>query len=216
MTVQNRHSFRIRPGMRRGLRTDAPLPTRLISNEEFPPLPQTAAQREVEDRILAAAGRLAPRLGWSRQDFLRSTGGRRRSSSASCSGVSASSVSRSASVRLSHRAIAISTRSLGGSLSNSARPDRGTPMIPGLITTVFNCRRRSRVTALLLPGANRVVVPAARLILLCVGAFLQHYGLPARLLDWSEGVAGDALPDDGGADPCLFTRSRIGSSTKVA
>ena len=37
MTVQNRHSFRIRPGMRRGLRTEVPLPTRLVSNEEFPP-----------------------------------------------------------------------------------------------------------------------------------------------------------------------------------
>ena len=44
----NRHAFRVRPGMRRGLRTEVPLPTRLVSNEEFPPLPQTAAQREVE------------------------------------------------------------------------------------------------------------------------------------------------------------------------
>jgi uncharacterized protein len=75
MTVQNRHSFRIRPGMRRGLRTLVPLPTRLVSNEEFPPLPQTAAQRAVEDRILAEAGRLAPRLGLSRRDFLRRSGG---------------------------------------------------------------------------------------------------------------------------------------------
>jgi predicted TIM-barrel fold metal-dependent hydrolase len=61
--------------MRRGLCTEVPLPTRLVSNEEFPPQPQTAAQREVEDRILAAAGRLAPRLGLSRRDFLRSSGG---------------------------------------------------------------------------------------------------------------------------------------------
>jgi predicted TIM-barrel fold metal-dependent hydrolase len=71
----NRHAFRVRPGMRQGLRTEIPLPTRLVSNEEFPPLPQTAAQREVEDRILAAAGRLAPRLGLSRRDFLRTSGG---------------------------------------------------------------------------------------------------------------------------------------------
>ena len=71
----NRHAFRVRPGMRQGLRTEVPLPTRLVSNEEFPPLPQTAAQREVEDRILAAAGRLAPRLGLSRRDFLRTSGG---------------------------------------------------------------------------------------------------------------------------------------------
>ena len=71
----NRHAFRIRPGMRQGLRTEVPLPTRLVSNEEFPPLPQTPAQREVEERILAAAGRLAPRLGLSRREFLRTSGG---------------------------------------------------------------------------------------------------------------------------------------------
>ncbi|HET9491448.1 MAG TPA: amidohydrolase family protein [Methylomirabilota bacterium] len=55
--------------------SETPLPTRLVSNEEFPPLPQTAAQREVEDRILAEAERLAPRLGLSRRDFLRTSGG---------------------------------------------------------------------------------------------------------------------------------------------
>lgn len=71
----NRYAFRVRPGMRQGLRTEVPLPTRLVSNEEFPPLPQTPAQREVEDRILAAAGRLAPRLGLSRRQFLRTSGG---------------------------------------------------------------------------------------------------------------------------------------------
>jgi uncharacterized protein len=75
MTNQNPHAFCIRPGMRRGLRSEIPLPTRLVSNEEFPPLPQTAAQRAVEDRILAEAGRLAPRLGLSRRDFLRRSGG---------------------------------------------------------------------------------------------------------------------------------------------
>jgi predicted TIM-barrel fold metal-dependent hydrolase len=75
MTMQNRYAFRIRPRMRRGLRTEVPLPTRLVSNEEFPPQPQTAAQQEVEHRILAEAGRLAPRLGLSRRDFLRSSGG---------------------------------------------------------------------------------------------------------------------------------------------
>ena len=71
----NRRAFRIRPGMSQGLQTEVPLPTRLVSNEEFPPLPQTAAQREVEQRILSAAGRLAPRLGMTRRDFLRTSGG---------------------------------------------------------------------------------------------------------------------------------------------
>jgi predicted TIM-barrel fold metal-dependent hydrolase len=61
--------------MRRGLCTEVPLPTRLVSNEEFPPHPQTAAQQQVEHRILTEAGRLAPRLGRSRRDFLRSSGG---------------------------------------------------------------------------------------------------------------------------------------------
>ena len=75
MTNRNPHAFRVGPGMRRGLRSEIPLPTRLVSNEEFPPLPQTAAQRAVEDRILAHAGRLAPRLGLSRRDFLRRSGG---------------------------------------------------------------------------------------------------------------------------------------------
>ncbi len=75
MRADNRHAFGIRPGMRRGYRSEAPLPTRLVSNEEFPPLPQTAAQRAVEDRILADAGRLAPRLGLTRRAFLRTSGG---------------------------------------------------------------------------------------------------------------------------------------------
>ena len=71
----NRHAFRVLPGMRQGLKSEIPLPMRLVSNEEFPPLPQTAEQREVEQRILAAAGRLAPRLGLSRREFLRTSGG---------------------------------------------------------------------------------------------------------------------------------------------
>jgi hypothetical protein len=35
MTVPNRHGFRVGPGMRRGLSSAVPLPTRLVSNEEF-------------------------------------------------------------------------------------------------------------------------------------------------------------------------------------
>src|SRR2546425_11494911 len=46
MAVPNHHAFRIRPHMRRGLCTEVPLPTRLVSNEEVPPHPQTAAQQE--------------------------------------------------------------------------------------------------------------------------------------------------------------------------
>src|SRR5262249_11732224 len=75
MTVQNRYAFRLRPQMRRGLCTEVPLPTRLVSNEEFPPHRTPAAQREVGQGFLAAAERLAPRVGRSRRDFLRSSGG---------------------------------------------------------------------------------------------------------------------------------------------
>ena len=71
----NRHAFSVRPGMHRGLETEVPLPTRLVSNEEFPPMPQTLAQQEVQARIVAEAGRLAPRLGLSRRAFLRTSGG---------------------------------------------------------------------------------------------------------------------------------------------
>jgi predicted TIM-barrel fold metal-dependent hydrolase len=75
MTTGNRFAFQLFPGMRQGLTSEIPLPTRLVSNEEFPPLPQTPAQRRVEETILAEAARLAPRLGLSRRDFLRTSGG---------------------------------------------------------------------------------------------------------------------------------------------
>jgi uncharacterized protein len=75
MTAPNRHGFQVRPGMQQGLRSAVPLPTRLVSNEEFPPIPQTPAQRRVESRILAEAERLAPRLGLSRREFLSRSGG---------------------------------------------------------------------------------------------------------------------------------------------
>ena len=71
----NPHAFHVRPGMRQGYRTEVPLPLRLVSNEEFPPLLQTLEQREIGERILAEAARLAPRLGQSRRDFLRTGGG---------------------------------------------------------------------------------------------------------------------------------------------
>src|SRR6266581_2280055 len=59
MALPNRNAFALRPGMRRGLRTDIPIPTRLVSNEEFPPLGQTSEQVEVERRIREQAGLLA-------------------------------------------------------------------------------------------------------------------------------------------------------------
>jgi predicted TIM-barrel fold metal-dependent hydrolase len=52
-----------------------PIPTRIASNEEFIPPPQSPEQREVELRLWALAETAAPRLGLSRRDFLRTSCG---------------------------------------------------------------------------------------------------------------------------------------------
>jgi uncharacterized protein len=72
---RDNEGFSIREGMRQGHNAETPIPARLVSNEEFQPIPQTPAQREVEQRILAHADQLAPRLGLSRRAFLRTSGG---------------------------------------------------------------------------------------------------------------------------------------------
>jgi len=54
---------------------DTPLPTQIVSNEEFYPMPQTEDQRQVEARIAALAEEYSSRLGVSRREFLRSSGG---------------------------------------------------------------------------------------------------------------------------------------------
>jgi predicted TIM-barrel fold metal-dependent hydrolase len=53
----------------------SPIPTRIASNEEFIPPPQTAQQREVETRLSELSDRAARRLGLSRRQFLRTGGG---------------------------------------------------------------------------------------------------------------------------------------------
>lgn len=53
----------------------SPIPTRIVSNEEFIPPPQTPQQREVEQRLSDLSDRAARRLGLSRRQFLRSGGG---------------------------------------------------------------------------------------------------------------------------------------------
>ncbi len=52
-----------------------PIPTQAVSNEEFNPLPQTAAQRAVEHHLLRTAARNARRLGMDRRRFLRTSCG---------------------------------------------------------------------------------------------------------------------------------------------
>jgi predicted TIM-barrel fold metal-dependent hydrolase len=74
MTI-NRHRFAVKSGMRRGYTSSSPFPTRLVSNEEFPPLPQATAQQQVDRLIHLNGERIGRSLGLSRRDFLKSTGG---------------------------------------------------------------------------------------------------------------------------------------------
>jgi predicted TIM-barrel fold metal-dependent hydrolase len=53
----------------------SPLPTQIVGNEEFAPMPQTRDQRQVEARIFELADLKAKALGMSRRDFLRTSGG---------------------------------------------------------------------------------------------------------------------------------------------
>ena len=71
----NRYRFAVKPWMRKGMITRSPMPTRIVSNEEFLPPAQTPAQATLErliDTVGESAGR---RLGLSRRDFLKTTGG---------------------------------------------------------------------------------------------------------------------------------------------
>jgi predicted TIM-barrel fold metal-dependent hydrolase len=62
-------------GLTRGAVSASPIPTQVVSNEEFAPYPQTAAQARVERLVVTAADQAAASLGLTRRDFLRTTGG---------------------------------------------------------------------------------------------------------------------------------------------
>jgi hypothetical protein len=53
----------------------SPIPTQIVSNGEFNPLPQTREQAHVETRIKDLAAELGPRHGLSRRKFLASSAG---------------------------------------------------------------------------------------------------------------------------------------------
>jgi predicted TIM-barrel fold metal-dependent hydrolase len=53
----------------------SPVPTQMVSNGEFVPLPQTSQQRKVEARIKELADAAASRLGMDRRQFLRTASG---------------------------------------------------------------------------------------------------------------------------------------------
>jgi len=53
----------------------SPVPTQIVSNGEFNPLPQTREQQRVEARIKALSEELGPRHGMGRREFLASSAG---------------------------------------------------------------------------------------------------------------------------------------------
>ncbi len=54
---------------------DLPIPTQLVSNGEYWPVPQTQRQRQIEELTLSMADERARELGVSRRSFLRSAAG---------------------------------------------------------------------------------------------------------------------------------------------
>src|SRR6267378_593730 len=52
-----------------------PVPTRMISNGEYMPFPQTQKQKRVESRVKELAGKASKKLGMTRRQFLEGTGG---------------------------------------------------------------------------------------------------------------------------------------------
>ena len=52
-----------------------PVPTQLVSNGEYPPLPQSPQQKRVEARVQEMAEASSQQLGVSRRNFLTSSGG---------------------------------------------------------------------------------------------------------------------------------------------
>jgi predicted TIM-barrel fold metal-dependent hydrolase len=73
--VQRRGPFIASPCWRQGIISPSPIPTRVVSNEEFPPHEQTQAQAQVEHGIRVSSEQVARRLGLNRRDFLRTSGG---------------------------------------------------------------------------------------------------------------------------------------------
>src|SRR5258706_15854439 len=53
----------------------SPVPTRIVSNGEFNPVPQTRRQRQFEERLKDLSEATARKLGMDRRQFLRTTCG---------------------------------------------------------------------------------------------------------------------------------------------
>lgn len=61
--------------MQQGKTFPSPIPTQVVSNEEFTPIGQTRDQARVEQAVVALVGRTASSQGLSRREFLKTTGG---------------------------------------------------------------------------------------------------------------------------------------------
>ena len=55
--------------------TRSPIPTQVVSNEEFVPRPQTLQQKKVESLIQSLAEKCSKKIGLTRRDFLKTTNG---------------------------------------------------------------------------------------------------------------------------------------------
>src|SRR5258706_10045875 len=53
----------------------SPIPTRMVSNGEYMPVPQTDKQKQVEARVQELAEQASKKLGIDRRRFLAGTGG---------------------------------------------------------------------------------------------------------------------------------------------
>ena len=53
----------------------SPVPTQIVSSDEYMPVPQTARQREVEARLKEMSDRLARQQGLSRRRFFQTAAG---------------------------------------------------------------------------------------------------------------------------------------------
>ena len=60
---------------RRGVRSTGPIPTQIVSNEEFIPWPRSRQQTLVEEALRETAAHAPKRLGMSRREFLKTSGG---------------------------------------------------------------------------------------------------------------------------------------------
>src|SRR5262245_61181665 len=71
--LNEREMTEVAPAERRAFQS--PVPTQVVSNGEYNPLPQTPKQRQVEARIVELASTYSQRLSMRRREFLRTASG---------------------------------------------------------------------------------------------------------------------------------------------